>query len=94
MSETLFKKILLWHRWFPVNFAKNTQEDFLRTLFLPNTSDNYFCTFKFKKIKIGVTQTKFSKSFVIDVMKYQRLLMNFLYKKIIFEDGNLLREED
>ena len=36
---TLFKK-RLWHRCFPVNFAK-----FLRTLFLQNSSGGCFCPF-------------------------------------------------
>ena len=36
---TLLKKRLLWHRCFPVNFAK-----FLRTTFLQNTSSVCFCS--------------------------------------------------
>ena len=36
---TLFKKIL-WHRYFPVNFAK-----FLRTPFYRTPPDDCFCTF-------------------------------------------------
>ena len=90
-KETLIKK-RPWHRCFPVNFA-----NFLRTIFIQNTSGGYFCSLEpcnciKKSLQHRRSQVKFVR-FPISYKICERLLVKnvnflefFFFLVVFFKD--------